>query len=609
MTTSADFNPQAFLRQLTSQPGVYRMLDSAGEVLYVGKARNLKKRVSSYFLRASGNPRIESMVDQIGGIEVSITGSEDEALLLESSLIKSLKPRYNVCLRDDKSYPYLRLSAHAYPRIVFHRGVRRRNEQYFGPFPSAATVRDTISTLQKVFQLRGCTDAYFAGRSRPCLQYQIRRCSAPCVGKISAAAYAESVTQAADVLSGRTEHLVSDLQTQMDAAAVELDFESAAQARDRIGAIRRMQEQKTVTGIHGDVDFVVMQNLGGMVGFGTMSVRAGQNRGQVQHFPQVPEQIEPAELVAEFLGQHYTSHPPPAEIVVNVEPQDADWLNTALSRAAGHRVQIKSRVREVRRRLREMAQANLQEAMKHRLMSRKGYGARLLALQARFALEHIPERLECFDISHSQGEATMASCVVFDGEGANKSLYRRFAIEGVTPGDDYAAMAQAIARRFKRARSGENPAPDVLLIDGGKGQLASSLAQLQELDLELPLVLGVAKGVTRKPGLEQLFLPGQETPIKLEEHDPALHLIQQIRDEAHRFAVAGHRGRRAKRRTRSELDEISGLGPARRQSLLRSFGGLRQLRRASLEDLLKVPGIHRALARRVYDHLHEGDIS
>ncbi len=597
--------PQAFVRQLSNQPGVYRMLGQDGEVLYVGKARNLKKRVSSYFLRASGNPRIESMVDQIAGIEVSITASEDEALLLESSLIKSLRPRYNVCLRDDKSYPYLRLSGHRYPRIVFHRGAKRKNEQYFGPFPSAATVRGTISTLQKVFELRGCSDSYFEARTRPCLQHQIRRCSAPCVGLISEPDYADSVYAAADVLQGRTDHLLNNLQQQMDAQAQALDFEAAARSRDRIAAIRRMQETRVVTGLDGDVDVIVLVSDHGLTGVGIMSVRSGQNRGQVQHFPKVPKGMAADELMSEFLAQHYTSHKPPRELIVNVEPADCAWLEHALGEAAGINLQIKPRVREVRRRLRSMAEASLAEAIKHRALSRQNMGSRLLALQQRFALERVPERIECFDISHSRGEETVASCVVFGSEGANKAEYRRFIIRDITPGDDYAAMRQAVGRRFQRVAKGESPCPDILLIDGGKGQLGSALQALEGMDARPTLILGVAKGSSRKAGLEQLFLPGAQEALRLDDDDPALHLIQQVRDESHRFAITGHRGRRGKARTRSELDDIPGLGPVRKQNLLRRFGGVRQLRRASLEELQKVDGLHRALARRVYDHLHE----
>ena len=422
---------------------------------------------------------------------------------------------------------------------------------------------------------------------------------------------------------------MQDLQTRMDGQASELDFEGAARSRDRIAAIRRMQESKVVTGLRGDVDVVVLESINGVTGLGIMSIRAGQNRGQVQHYPRVPKGIGEDELMAEFLAQHYTSHAPPDELIVNIMPADADWLAHALSQAAGRKLLIKGQVRDVRRRLRDMASAGLREALKHRILSRQNVGSRLLALQQRFSLERVPERIECFDISHTGGEETVASCVVFGSEGADKSQYRRFIIEGVTPGDDYAAIAQAVLRRFKRAATGESPCPDVLLIDGGKGQLSAAMQALEqaldqtlEQTLELSpeqeagdasavhrqrpaLILGVAKGSARKAGLEQLFSPGQSEPLRLENDDPALHLIQQVRDEAHRFAITGHRGRRGKTRTRSELDDIPGLGPVRRQSLLRRFGGMRQLRRASLEDLQKVDGLHIELARRVYDHLHE----
>lgn len=599
------FESQAFLRGLSTQPGVYRMLDEQGDVLYVGKARNLKKRVASYFLRASGNPRIEAMVDRIADIQVTITASEDEALLLESSLIKSLRPRYNVCLRDDKSYPLLRLTAQQFPRLMFHRGRKRPGETYFGPFPSAATVRETATTLQKVFRLRNCSDSYFANRSRPCLQHQIERCSAPCVGAISTQDYAQDVRGACDVMQGKAGSLVAQWQQQMDQAAARLEFESAARYRDRIAMIRRMQEQHSVTGLDGDVDLVALRREGGTVGIAVLRIRDGQHRGQVQHFPQIPEQTSDAELMASFLAQHYTSHEPPRELVVDCEPEEAQWLLHALAAQAGHPVSLKLSVRGTRRRLLSMTQQSLDEALKQRLLSRRGIGQRLLALQQRFDLPQVPQHLECFDISHSSGEATVASCVVFDAQGAKSEDYRRYNIQGISPGDDYAAIAQAVARRYARVAAGEFLLADVVLIDGGKGQLAAAQAQFEALSLQPGLLLGVAKGSSRKPGLEQLFLSGVAEPLRLDDGDPALHLIQQIRDEAHRFAITGHRRQRGKARTRSELDEVAGLGPKRRQSLLRSFGGMRQLRRASREDIAKVTGISGALAARVYDYLHE----
>lgn len=598
-----EFEPRSFVSRLSSRPGVYKMLNADAEVLYVGKARNLKKRVGSYFLRASGNPRIESMVDQIANIEVSITGSEDEALLLESSLIKSLRPRYNVCLRDDKSYPYLRFTGHRYPRIVFHRGARKPGEKYFGPFPSAATVRETISTLQKVFELRGCSDSYFSARTRPCLQHQIKRCSGPCVELISPEDYAATIDGAEDVLKGRAESLVQRMQQQMDQQSKALEFEKAARTRDRIAAIRRMQEARVVTGLNGDVDIIAIGRELGLTGIGIMSVRAGQNQGQVNQFPRVPSGLDDAVLMGEFLAQHYTSHVPPRELVVSVEPQDAQWLAHALSGSTGHGVEIKFQVRGVRKRLRELTALSLAEAIKHRALSRKSVGSRLIALQERFGLEKLPARIECFDISHSQGEETVASCVVYGAEGPDKSQYRRYLIRDIAPGDDYAAIRQAVSRRFKRLD--ESPMPDVLLIDGGKGQLNMAIQALDELKLMPCLVIGVAKGSSRKAGLEQLFLPRHEQALRLDDDDPALHLIQQVRDESHRFAITGHRGRRGKARTKSELDDIGGLGPVRRRNLLRRFGGMAQLRRASVDELAKVEGFSSALARRVYDHLHE----
>ncbi len=604
---SPDFDPQAFLRQLTSRPGVYRMLGAQDEVLYVGKARNLKKRVSSYFLRASGNPRIEQMVAQVARVEVTVTPSEDEALLLENSLIKALKPRYNVLLRDDKSYPYIRITrSHAYPRIMFHRGARTPADEFFGPYPSAATVRETLSLLQRVLQLRPCTDSYFANRTRPCLQHQIKRCSAPCVERISQTRYGEDVKAARDLLRGRGDRLLAEFGQRMAQQAAAQEYEAAAESRDRIAMLRRMQEQRVVTGAARDFDVVAVGQRDGMVGALVMSIRDGCNLGHRSLFPKAPAHTPNEEIMESFLGQYYMAHEPPREILINQSISDEAWLIKGLTVSGGRPVQIRARVRGQRRRLLEMAELTLAEALSARLVSHTGLGRRLEALQDALALDELPRRLECFDISHTQGESAVASCVVFDDSGSLRSAYRRFNIEGVEPGDDYAAIHQAVSRRYARIRGGEAPLPDVLFIDGGKGQVRVACDALSELDMSGQVrVVGVAKGSARKAGLEQLILPDQRQSLRLPDDNPALHLIQQIRDEAHRFAIAGHRSRRGKSRTRSVLEEIPGLGPKRRADLLREFGGLRQIERAGVEDLARVAGVSKALAQRVYDHIHD----
>lgn len=603
--TTTEFDPKSYARQLTTRPGVYRMLDAEGEVLYVGKAKNLKKRVSSYFLRASGDPKTEAMVDQIADIEVTVTHTEDEALLLESELIKRHRPRYNIYLRDDKSYPYLYISGdHDFPRVAYHRGARKRDGRYFGPFPSAGAVRQTQNTIHKLFKLRNCDDSFFANRSRPCLQHQIKRCSAPCVGYISREDYARDVADAVDLLEGRNERLVNRLVKEMETAAQRLEFEHAARTREKIAAIRRLQEQAGFGG-GGDCDIVCAAIAGGTAAAVVISVRGGMHLGHRSYFPTMPAGTGESELVEAFLGQYYLERKPPREVVVDPEPAERDWLAESLSRRAGRHVALKHRVRGHRARWLENARATLKQTLGSRLASRAGVEARLADLQAALDLPAPPMRMECFDISHTRGERPVASCVVFVAGAAQKSDYRRFNIEGIEPGDDYAAMSQALTRRFRRLQRGEAPLPDLLLIDGGRGQLGVATEVLAELGVDDVPVIGVAKGIGRKPGQEQIFLPGRRSPLILPPDAGALHLIQQIRDEAHRFAVSGHRGRRAKARRSSELDEISGLGPIRRKRLLRAFGGARQVARAGVRDLARVEGISAAMAQRIYDHFHD----
>jgi len=598
------FDHRSFLQQLTTQPGVYRMFGAGDELLYVGKARNLKKRVSSYFLRASGNPRIESMVSQIRRIEVTVTHTEDEALLLEANLIKQFGPRYNVMYRDDKSYPYVRFSSHRYPRISYYRGAKQAGERYFGPFPSASAVRETLNTLQKLFQLRPCRDNFFAHRDRPCLQHQIKRCSGPCVGLISEEDYAHELANATRLLEGKADELADELGVTMQAAADRLDFELAARIRDQIAALKRVRENRVITGGSNDLDLVVVAPHASMSCVVVMSVRDGVNLGHRSHFPRHAPHAPPEELLESFISQHYLEQPPPAEILVSHALEEQELLEQALGQRAHRKVEIGLPQRGTKRRLMEMALNTAAQALSTRLVEAASMDDRLLELQRALDLEHPPRRLECFDISHTMGEKAVASCVVFNEEGPLKSAYRKFNIEGITPGDDYAAIKQAVARRFARVKNGEVTPPDVLFIDGGQGQLNAALEALEELEITEQRVVAIAKGPTRRPGLEELILPEREFPLQLPPDSPALHLIQRIRDEAHRFAITGHRGRRDKARVTSGLEAIEGLGPARRRALLKAFGGLAQIKRAAIDDLARVEGVSRTLAERIYAHFH-----
>ncbi|HHH45400.1 MAG TPA: excinuclease ABC subunit UvrC [Thiotrichales bacterium] len=605
--TSPRFDHKAFLRTLTERPGVYRMLDAEGTILYVGKARNLKKRVASYF-RASGlSLKTQALMRQVASIEVTVTRTEGEALLLESNLIKAHRPRYNVLYRDDKSYPWIYVATEeTYPRLAFHRGARNRPGRYFGPYPNAQAVRETLALLAKVFRVRQCEDSVFNNRSRPCLQHQIERCSAPCVGLISPEAYARDLQEAMLFLEGRNDEIIERLGERMQAAAEALAFEEAARYRDRIATLRRIQEKQYITGERGDLDIVALAMEAGVAVVQVFFVRGGRNLGNKTFQPAVPEAETPESVMEAFLSQFYSTHPPPAEILVNrLEAGEAvGLLEAALGERAGRRVRIRQRVRGERARWLEMAERNARTALASRLASRSGMRERLEALRDALALEALPERMECFDISHTRGEATVASCVVFDAEGPRKSDYRRFNIEGITPGDDYAAMRQALERRYRRIRAGEAPLPDVLFIDGGKGQLAMAREVLDELGIPDVTLVGIAKGPERRPGLETLFVDGRAEPVHLKPDSRALHLIQQIRDEAHRFAITGHRQRRQKQRTRSPLESIPGVGARRRQRLLTHFGGLQEVARAGVEDLMRVKGISRRLAEQIHAAFH-----
>ncbi|AGA33049.1 Excinuclease ABC subunit C [Thioalkalivibrio nitratireducens DSM 14787] len=604
--TEHGFDHKAFLAACTSAPGVYQMLDDAGTVLYVGKARNLRKRLASYF-RSAGerSPKTRAMVAQIADIRVAVTHTEAEALLLEANLIKRHRPRYNVLLRDDKSYPYIFVSNHEYPRLGFHRGARKKGVRYFGPYPSAVAVRETLNLLQKLFLMRQCEDSVFAHRSRPCLQHQIGRCTAPCVALIDPDEYAADVQASVRFLEGRSEQVIGDLVQRMEAASAALQFERAARLRDQIAHLRQISEQQYVAGGDGDADIFALAREGGAAAVQIFFVRHGQNLGNSVRYPKLPEEAGDDEIMAAILAQYYAEREPSQLVLVSHRPQEPEGLAALLEQRRGGRVRLAWSLRGDRARWVEMAQRNAELALKTRLAGQAGQQSRLQALAEVLQLPEPPARMECFDISHTQGEGTVASCVVFGPEGPLKSDYRRFNIAGIAPSDDYAAMHQALDRRFARLKKEAGPLPDILFIDGGQGQVNQALDVLRSHGIEGMRVVGVAKGPERRAGLETLVLSGVQGPSILPAQSSALHLIQQIRDEAHRFAITGHRLRRAKARRESRLEEIPGLGPKRRGALLRHFGGLRGISRAGVEELAKVPGISHNLAQAIYEGFHE----
>lgn len=601
------FDPQAFLSTASSKPGVYRMLDEQGELLYVGKARNLKKRLASYFRKTGLSPKTEALVARIRAIDTTITANETEALLLEQSLIKASRPPYNILLRDDKSYPYVYLSQDEYPRLGLHRGSKKAKGRYFGPYPSAGAIRESLNLLQKAFKVRQCEDSYYRNRTRPCLQYQIKRCKGPCVGLVDPQEYAEDVRHSVMFLEGRSNALAGELTRTMEAAAESLDFERAAELRDQIGILRRIQDQQSMDTEQGNVDIVAAAVSPGGACVHVVMVRQGRVLGSKNHFPRIGIEHTPGEVVAGFLPQYYlggAERELPGEIIVNAVHEDLPVISEALAVARGFGVTISHRVRGTRSRWQQLAVTNAEVALAGMLANRQNMQTRFDTLQEALRLDEAPARLECFDISHSSGEATVASCVVFGPEGPQKSDYRRYNIEGVTAGDDYAAMRQALSRRFNKIKEGEGKLPDILLIDGGKGQMGMALEVLGELMIHDLTVVGVAKGITRKAGMETLYLNDTHNELVLPGHSPALHLIQQIRDEAHRFAITGHRQRRGKTRNTSTLEGIEGVGPKRRRELLKHFGGLQELCRASVIEIGKVPGISKKLAEQIYAVLH-----
>jgi excinuclease ABC subunit C len=601
------FDAKEYIASLPKRPGVYRMFGAEAELLYVGKARSLKDRVGTYFAASNVDPKVQALVAQIGAIEVTVTNSETEALLLEYNLIKAHKPRFNIVLRDDKSFPYIHLYVeHEFPRLEFYRASRAAPGRYFGPFPNAGAVRDTLNQLQKLFHIRNCRDSFFANRTRPCLQHQIGRCSAPCVGLITADAYAQDIAAAVKVLEGRSDEVSAELQARMEEAGGRLQFERAAQLRDQLAALKRVQAQQVVTAEgQRDADVFVIVGEKGEYAVSVMLVRGGRNLGTTSYFPRAVL-AEPHEALASFVMQYYASADAPEEVLLGSRLEDAEALAEALSTRIGRNIQVRHPLRGLGVRWVELARENATQALRMRFAQRVGFEEMLQDLADELDLPEPPQRLECFDISHTGGEGTVASCVVFGPEGPLKKEYRRFNIRGVTPGDDYAALRQALERRYKHVRDGEVPAPDVLLIDGGLGQINQVHEVLAELGFADLALVGVAKGPDRKPGQERLFVYGANSPVTPEAHAPASRLIQRIRDEAHRFAITGHRKRRARRYNESILEVIPGLGPAKRRALLKHFGGLQGVMRAGVADLTQVTGIGAALARSLYDHLHPG---
>ena len=601
------FDAREFLASLTELPGVYRMLDPGGAVLYVGKAKNLRKRVSSYFRENLASPRIAHMVSQIAAVETTSTRTEAEALLLENNLIKSLSPRYNILFRDDKSYPYIVLTRDEFPRLGFFRGNPDRKADYFGPYPSSWAIRDSIHLLQQMFRLRTCEDSVFANRSRPCLLYQIRRCSGPCVGHVSSEAYAADVQLASMFLLGRQQEVTGRLTKAMEAASARLAFEQAAVYRDQIQSLRQVQEKQYVSSSKGeDIDIIVALRESGQLCVNLAMVRGGRHLGDRPQFPVNAGDCSPAEAVAAFIRQHYAAHPAPARIIALPLPEQEEGSDVGqlLAELAGRAVPVSEARSVLHRAWADMAVHNGRLAIVARNQASAQQEQRLLALQQVLALPDAIRRIECFDVSHTQGEAAVASCVVYQGNGMKKADYRRFNIRNIEPGDDYAAMRQAVSRRYERVAGGEGMAPDLILIDGGKGQIASAHAALAELGLGELAMIGVAKGEGRKPGLETLVFPDAREPLQLAAEHPALHLIQEIRDEAHRFAITGHRARRGKARRTSKLEDLPGIGAARRKALVARFGGLAGVLAASPDQLAEVPGISRKQAEEIFAALH-----
>ena len=604
----AVFDSKAFLKTLSTEPGVYRMYDAHHQVIYVGKAKNLKKRVSSYFRSNIPDAKTRVLVSNIANIEVTLTNTETEALLLENNLIKQYQPRYNILLRDDKSYPYIFLSGHKHPRLAFHRGSRKQKGDYFGPYPSSAAVSESLRLMQKIFPVRQCEDAYYRARSRPCLQYQLKRCSAPCVGKVSDVEYKEQVELVKQFLSGKSHQVIATLVEKMEQASMSLNFELAAKVRDQIAILRQMQEQQFVAGNLGEIDIIGFQQQNGICAIHLLMVRDHKVLGSKTYFPKVPKDSQQDEIVTSFIGQYYvgagTQRQIPKEIVLPFELQEQNELINALSQLADKKVELKASVRSERAQYLALANKNALNSIVVKQNAQDSITKRYALLKEALQLSDI-NRMECFDISHTMGENTIASCVVFDGNGPNNKEYRRYNVTGITPGDDYAAMAFALNKRYGKLQD-EEKIPDVIFIDGGKGQLNKAEAFFEDWpNSKMPLLVGVAKGTSRKPGLETLLIDGGRRTVNLDSDSPALHLIQHIRDESHRFAIAGHRNKRQKQRTQSLLEEIEGVGQKRRQALLKYLGGMQGVKSATIAQLNQVPGISQDMAEKIFNHLHD----
>ncbi|WP_345873758.1 excinuclease ABC subunit UvrC [Shewanella algae] len=604
-----EFNPKLFLKNLTSAPGVYRMYDSGGSVIYVGKAKDLKKRLSSYFRKNLPNVKTQALVSHIANIDVTLTHSETEALILENDYIKQYLPKYNVLLRDDKSYPFILLSQHRHPRLAYHRGPQREKGQYFGPYPNGGAVRESLHLMQKLFPIRQCDDLYYKARSRPCLQYQLKRCSAPCVGKVSDEEYLEQVKLATLFLKGKDQQVLSALVKKMEQAAESMAYEQAARYRDQIMALRRVAEQQEVSSSHGDLDVIGVHYASGVACFHLLFIREGKIFGSRSYYPSVPAQTEMAEVLRAFMLQFYLNvdiqRTIPREILLSDGYEELEELEQVLMEALNKKVAIRTRVRGDRAGYLRLAKTNATNAVNTKLAHRNTVEQRFLLLEEALEQSTSIKRMECFDISHTMGESTVASCVVFNREGPDKSEYRRYNIKGITPGDDYAAMKQALTRRFDKVNA-QGKIPDIVFIDGGLGQLRMAQEVVNEkfVGIEaVPTLIGVAKGESRKPGLETLIFGDTEESFSLPDDSPALHLIQHIRDESHRFAITGHRNKRQKTRNTSSLESIPGIGPKRRKALLQYLGGLQQVKGASVAELAKVPGISPEMAQTIHDAL------
>lgn len=608
MVAIMTFDAKKFLSSVSTHPGVYQMLDAQGKVLYVGKARNLKKRLTSYFRSAVKDVKTLAMLNEVHDVAITITHSENEALLLECNLIKKIHPPYNVLLRDDKSYPYLYLSEHEdFPRMDLYRGAKSSKGMYFGPYPSAAAVRETLDVLQKIFKIRQCTDSFFRARTRPCLQYQIQRCTAPCVDYVTVEEYQENVRHAVLFLQGKSRTVIEELAKEMEHASEDLQFETAAHYRDQIVSLRRIQEKQWINVGAGEVDVIAMVHQAGVVCIHFLYIRGGRLIGSKSFFPQVRNILEDDEILSDFLPQYYLNEiraeSLPARVILDRKLPDREWIQNALQEQLNIDIQLVDQVRSKERQWLQMAVLNARQALTTHLGKEAENYHRWESLQKALNLSNLPQRIECFDVSHVMGEATVASCVVFNIHGPSKQDYRRFNIEGVQKGDDYAALSQAVARRYIRLKENAKPLPDLLIIDGGKGQLSVVQKVLEELQVTGLTLMAIAKGPTRKAGLETLWISGREKPLDLTPDSEALHLLQYIRDEAHRFAITGHRNKRGKARLQSVLESIPGVGAKRRRDLLNHFGGLQEIKGASVEEIAKVSGISHELAKRIYEAL------